>query len=133
MPLPEAWLDVLRASVQRKDRAVLAPSNEPLLQIPAEHYAEVLTGREVIGGWMQCPFHKDGAERTPSFKVDGTMWACFACEPVMGKVRMGGNLLDLAGLLKNYAMPLRGTDLQEVKDECEGMFCGLTSGVGWPD
>ena len=124
---PEAWISVLEVP-QRPPRSSLSPSDDPLLQIPAEDYVERLTGREVCNGWAQCPFHADGNERTPSLKVNGAMWACFgSCEPLAGKQVMGGNLLDLAGMLKHYGLPLRGTDLQIVKSEMERLFLGTTT------
>ena len=121
--LPGEWLKAMVwQRPQRPLRGVLSPSDDPLLQIPAEVYAERLIGASVVNGWMTCPFHKEGCERTPSFKVNGTMWACFGCEALAGKQTMGGNLLDLAAMLKNYALPLRGTDLQIVKSEMEILF-----------
>lgn len=120
-PMPEAWVSALEVSVQAR-REALSPSESPLLQVPAEDYAEILTGRQVVNGWMQCPFHKGGEERTPSFKVQGPMWACFGCEPLAGKQVMGGNILDLAAMLKGRALPLRGSDLRQVIDEMEVMF-----------
>lgn len=120
-PLPSRWREAMEASQRPVERS-LSPSEAPLLQIPAEEYVRVLTGREDVGGWFQCPFHKEGQERTPSLKANGSMWACFGCEPMMGKQVMGGNIVDFAGLLWGYAMPVRGIDLAEVMDRLHCYF-----------
>lgn len=116
--LPEPWLH--RISRPLVSRRKLEPSSDPLLSIPADYYIEKLTGREAFGRWMQCPFHKNGQERTPSLKVDGSMWACFgACEPLPGKVVMGGNVFDFAAVLWDYPYPLIGPDVAEVRARLE--------------
>lgn len=130
VPLPERWLEAMRpkggtAPRQRPSEARIRPSaasDDPLLNIEAQEYAERLTGREVQSGWMQCPFHREGRERTPSFKVDGTKWACFGCEPPRGKQSMGGNIYDLAGMLWNLPVPLDKQDIRELKDRLKGVF-----------
>jgi len=79
---------------------------------------KALTGREANrGGWVQCPFHKGGKERTPSLQCDGTIWACYACEPIGGKHVMGGNIYDLAAILRGLPIPLRGPDFAEVRGD----------------
>ncbi|MFY9488857.1 MAG: DNA-primase RepB domain-containing protein [Solirubrobacterales bacterium] len=56
--------------------------DDALATIPATVYAPVLTGRDLdAGGYMVCPWHAGGSERTPSLKCwkdasDG--WNCFA-------------------------------------------------------
>lgn len=119
--LPEAWLEKMRVP----DRLVferLDTHEDPLRNIPAAVYVPKLLGREPgRDGFLPCPFHGGGEERTPSFKVDGTLWACFACPPMLGQV-LGGNIYTLAGLVRGLALPLRGYDFTEVSEWLKGMF-----------
>ena len=72
--------------------------NDPLLAIAPSTYVRVLTGREINrAGFVQCPFHKNGQERTPSLKVYDRAsrgWFCHA-----DGCRRGGSIYDLAGFL----------------------------------
>lgn len=65
-----------------------------LRTIPALEYVPALTGRGVTRqGYVRCPFHGNGEERTPSLHVRGRdeyAWFCHAC-------RFGGGIFDLAG------------------------------------
>src|SRR5271155_666209 len=124
--LPSSWLEAMETSSQRPHNRLLTPS-EPipgtLMAVPAEVYAEALTGRQSNSGWMICPWHHEGCEKHASLQLNGTLWCCFgSCEPWGGKSVAGGNIIDFAGRLKNYALPVRGVDLQELKAELEGMF-----------
>lgn len=115
--LPEAWINAMRV----RQRRATAPtynraSGDDLKAIPAATYASRLTGRLVDeDGWMVCPFHKGGMEKTPSFRVDGTLWACYACDPVGNKAMMGGNIYDLAGLLWHEPIPLSPMGFSKVR------------------
>lgn len=116
--LPERWLQRLRPRVTRDlDLNLKVDHGDPLRTIPAAVYVPKLSGREASRtGFVQCPFHKGGQERTPSLGMDGTLWACYgACQPLGGKRVMGGNVYDFAGLLWDYPLPLRGTDFIEAK------------------
>jgi hypothetical protein len=77
--------------------------DDPLLEIPAAEYVAALTGRRPDArGYVQCPFHKGGEERTPSlYLYDDGGWFCFGC-------RTGGSIYTLAGLVGGYPTPLRG-------------------------
>jgi hypothetical protein len=120
VPLRELEGEWLRRATSpvpmRTDTLVRNPDHDDdLRRIPAATYLYRLTGREVNRmGFAQCPFHGGGGERTPSLKVSGELWACHACEPLWGKRAMGGNVYDLAGLLWDYPLPLRGADFAEV-------------------
>lgn len=56
--------------------------HDRLSVIPADVYVPVLTRRELHGRFVQCPWHKDGRERTPSLSVGGpedSLYLCFGC------------------------------------------------------
>lgn len=59
-----------------------------------------LTGREVIRGFVQCPLHAGGEERTPSLHVneDGGGWYCHACGS-------GGGPLEFYAALSGRDVP----------------------------
>ena len=126
--VPEPWLERMRPAVTRRtlnlNLSVSSDHDDPLRRIPAAVYVPRLTRRPVSNdGWVQCPFHKGGQERTPSLKVEETVWACFgACQPLGGRQVMGGNIYDLAGLLAGYAIPLRGPDFQDVQARLRRFF-----------
>jgi hypothetical protein len=121
--LPQGWLDRLQRQVRTVAPASIGNSADPLRRIPAATYVSKLTGREVVSrpnhhaGWVRCPFHGDGTERTPSLKVEDTIWTCFACPPIGGKLVRGGNIYDFAAGLRDLPMPLRGADFSEVQAE----------------
>lgn len=120
--IPEAWLELLRDRfTERRDLRLNTSHADPLRNVPASVYVPKLTGRTVnAGGWCQCPFHKGGAERTPSLKVAGVVWSCFGgCRPINGRRVMGGNIYAFAALLWGFAEPLRGVDFLEVKARLE--------------
>lgn len=92
-------------------------------RIAAVDYMRKLTGREPDRhGYVQCPWHSGGQESTPSLRVDGTLWACFACEPLLGKRCQGGNIYDAASLLWGFAAPPKGADYLEVKAKLKRVF-----------
>lgn len=70
---------------------------EYLSVVPASVYVPRLTGRELgRDGMICCPFHKGGAERSPSFSTGGpqdTLWFCFGCDE-------GGDIFRLAARLE---------------------------------
>lgn len=117
---PEAWRDRLAAPARpvvhadRGDDAVghADRGDDALLAIPAETYIEALTGRTPDRrGYVQCPLHAGGEERTPSLRPYGDGgWACFACPPRPGAGRrcLGGTIYTLAALVWGYPLPLRG-------------------------
>jgi hypothetical protein len=122
--VPRAWLERMQGQTRRQAAPGINPeTTDSLKWVPASVYAPVLTGRPVdADGWMQCPFHKDGNERTPSFRADKTLWACYACEPLLDKDVMGGNVFDLAALLWGYGVPLSPIDYSIVRGRLGKLF-----------
>lgn len=124
--LPEPWLERMRPTVARRQLDLQVNSNhsDALRNVPAALYVPAMTRRTITGdGWAQCPFHKGGKERTPSLKVEGTVWSCFgACDPIGGRQVMGGNIYDLAALLAGYPIPLRGPDFLDVQSRLRRLF-----------
>jgi hypothetical protein len=117
--LPELdgyWRERIESLVRvNGPRSLNVDTDDELRQVNAVDYIWRLAGREVNrAGFVRCPFHSDGKERTPSLKVTGPLWACHACNPLPGKAVMGGNIYDFAGLLWDFAVPLRGADFAEV-------------------
>jgi hypothetical protein len=87
--------------------------NGPLFDLPADVYVPALTGRDVVGRKVLCPFHAGGNERTPSLHLYGTGFACFgSCEPQPGRNRFGGDIITFAS--KWYAIEPRGAGFHEI-------------------
>lgn len=121
--LPAAWLERMTTRGRADVPELTVDHADPLRRVPAAVYVERIAGRSVNrGGFAQCPFHGGGQERTPSLKTSGTLWACHACEPILGKRVLGGNVFDFAGLLWGYPVPLRGADYSEVRARLEGLL-----------
>lgn len=119
VPLAELtgeWLRRVTAPVRvNAPRPLRVDTDDDLRLIPADDFIYRLTGRTANGaGFVQCPFHGGGSERTPSLKVTGTLWACYACPPMPSKRAFGGNIYDFAAMLWDYPIPLRGADFSEV-------------------
>lgn len=114
--LPSVWLDNLRVShsAPRQLERTL-DHDDPLRRVPATEYVRALTGREDAGGWVVCPFHGGGGERTPSLKCEGDLWACYGCEAPPGKQCQGGNCYDFTALCMGIPAPPRGVDFQIVR------------------
>jgi hypothetical protein len=112
-PLPDAprWLISLAARSAHTGGADRSREFAPE-PVPATIYVPALTGREPDErGYIVCPFHKGGQERTPSFKVydqdaDGrTGWACYPCG-VSGHARQLAALVLGLGEVKAGRVPL---------------------------
>lgn len=74
---------------------VTDPTTDRLRKIPSREYAPALAHRDLTGHLMCCPFHKGGAENTPSFHVggpDAALWFCFGCSE-------GGDIFGFAARL----------------------------------
>lgn len=74
--------DAAPSTVRPPRPRVSDPTTDRLRLLPSREYAPALAGRELSGHMMCCPFHKGGAERSPSFHVgggDAAMWHCFGC------------------------------------------------------
>jgi hypothetical protein len=89
--------DELRATMETDD---------PFYGVEAEDYVKALTGREAVRGFVQCPFHGDGEERTPSLHVSGVVWHCQAC-------KLGGTIYDFGAAL--YDIEPRREGFAELK------------------
>lgn len=88
---------------------------DPLGAIPASEYVPLLTGRPVVHGKVQCPFHGGGQERTPSLVVypDDRGWACFgSCPAPSGRKQFGGDIYVLGAAL--YGLDMR-RDFKEIQ------------------
>lgn len=120
--LPPEWLDRMKVDVRAQTPA-LGDTSDALKLIPARTYIEALVGRTADErGWVQCPFHKGGQERTPSLYVRGRLWACYGCEPQAGKRALGGNIFDFAAVAWGYHLPLNRTEYGRVRRRVEGVF-----------
>lgn len=119
------WLSLLEYGAS-KEKVARSPGQgkvHPLLLIPAAEYVARLTGRELQrGNVFTCPWHAGGDEWDPSLKVEGELWACHGCPPILGKRALGGNIFDFAGLFAGYAVPLRGGDYLDIKARLEKVF-----------
>lgn len=116
--LPADWLAAATSPPRRPAVAAprtlgdaLARPDDPLKRIPAALYVERLTGQAPDrGGFITCPFHSGGQERTPSLRVfDDGGWFCFGCN-------QGGGIYQLAALIGGYPLPLRGADFLSVQE-----------------
>ena len=102
---------------KRRDISPALMGGDELATISPLDYVPRLTGREPNGrGFIACPFHAGGKERTPSFKVYDTPergWTCFGCQK-------GGRIYDLGALL--YDLPTRGDGFKELRERLEREF-----------
>lgn len=107
--------DWLRPGAEPPRSAVAAAADRDdwLKTIPAGQYVPELTARPITHhGYICCPFHSEGQERTPSLLAGGReahLWKCFACGA-------GGSIYDLAARLAGYQLPLRGAAFLTVRD-----------------
>lgn len=89
-------------------------TDDPLLGISAVEYVQRLTGREVDGrGMVQCPWHKGGQERTPSFMCypDASEgFHCFGCG-------LGGDIYTFASRL--WGVSRRGAEFVQLRERLE--------------
>lgn len=96
-------LDTPRSA--RASADVLDHTGDVLKTIPAPEYVADLIGRRPDHrGYVRCPFHSDGRERTPSLCLYGpgtkyplktSSWFCFGCE-------RGGDIYELAALVAGF-------------------------------
>jgi hypothetical protein len=71
------------------------PTTDRLRALSSREYATALASRDLTGHMMQCPFHKGGQERSPSFHIGGpdpAMWFCHGCSE-------GGDIFRFAARL----------------------------------
>jgi ferredoxin len=88
------------------DREKTMDTDDPLSRFEADYYIEALTGREVKRGFVQCPFHGDGDERTASLHTTGNLWYCHGCGA-------GGSIYDFGALL--YGIEPRKSGFDEIR------------------
>lgn len=102
------WQKLLKDTRELLEEHDVLQAEDPLYCIDAAEFVAALAGREVDRrGFAQCPFHGDGAERTPSLHVSGPFWYCHGCH-------VGGTIYDFAGRL--WDVPLRGRDFIELRE-----------------
>jgi hypothetical protein len=100
----------------------LAAGQLDVRSIPSAQFVPLLTGHEVdSAGFVQCPFHKNGQERTPSLHVSAveSRWYCHATD-----CQQGGGLPEFYALLHGRGVP-RGSHefikfVYEIKDAVSG-------------
>jgi hypothetical protein len=63
--------------------------------------------------WIRCPFHKNGAERTPSLEIllPGKGWRCHACH-------IGGDAVNFVARLRGLGNAKALFFLEEITDTC---------------
>ena len=121
--IPPAWLERMLVAPRREITPQASTHyTDALKNVPSVTYFSRLTGRSASGDWGQCPFHKGGQEKTPSLKLDGTLWACYGCEPILDKRVMGGNIYDLAALLWGIPIPLAPIDFAIARSKLMRIF-----------
>lgn len=112
-------LQQARRDIDREAAASVEP-DDSFYGLPAAEYIAVLTGHEADGhGFVRCPFHGDGAERTPSLHATGMFWFCHAC-------RRGGTIYDFGAEL--WGMPARGYGFGYLRDRLRSELMGQA----WP-
>lgn len=123
--VPAPWLAAMRRPERRPSATrESAHDGDVLKTIPAVEYVERLSGRTPDRrGFVRCPFHGGGEERTPSLKPDGTLWTCFgSCAPLPGRSRLGGDIYQFAALVASYELPLRGNDFKTIRAALGDLF-----------
>lgn len=113
----------LNRNYERDLRATMEPT-DPLYDVSAWVYFPAIVGREPdTRGWLRCPFHAAGEERTPSLQVhDHPMpawWKCHACE-------RGGTVYDLAA--EAWGIEPRRDGFHELRER----IAAACVGVSWP-
>lgn len=94
-PSPPKAFPPLPSAMARRQQFGPDAEKDALLAVPARRYIEALSGRGVVRGMVQCPFHRGGQERSPSLHVGGNdecLWFCFGCEE-------GGDIFTFAAKL----------------------------------
>lgn len=107
-----------RTAVPRRPPIGARPGDDltrTLRSIPTADYVEALTGRVPnADSKIQCPFHGNGQERTPSLHcfADGC-FQCFGCSK-------GGTIFDFAGALLGRGT--KGREFMQLRDELASRF-----------
>lgn len=106
-----------KASIAARD----LPADDALKSIPSADYIPALTGRDVTrAGFVTCPFHAGGDERTPSLHASetGGEWFCHGCSE-------GGSIIDFAARL--YRLEPRGRGYFDIRRRLAGDLLGRLS------
>jgi Bifunctional DNA primase/polymerase, N-terminal len=106
-----AWVVRLAGVERHSERSDFADLAEldPLHRIPASVYVPTLTGRSIDRrGYVRCPFHSAGGERTPSLRIYDHGWKCYGCG-------LAGAIYQLAGLLGGWTLPLSSPDRRAIR------------------
>jgi hypothetical protein len=83
--------------------------------------AQTLTAQEAYkrgsSWWIKCPFHKNGAERTPSLEIllPGKGWRCHACH-------VGGDAVNFVARLRGLGNAEALFLLEEITDTCPAVW-----------
>jgi len=88
-------VDPVTHAPRREHRPGQHDASDPLLGISADDYYAALTGRPVTAGNVQCPFHSEGKERTPSMRLYDTTWFCWGCNAGGSIYQFGSHLWDM--------------------------------------
>ena len=88
---------------------------DAMREIPSAEYVPLLTGREAVRGYVQCPLHE---ERTPSLHVSASdaRWHCFGCGA-------GGDIFAFVAALDGGTVP-RGREFVEFVREIAAALAG---------
>jgi DNA primase len=83
--------------------------------------AQTLTAQEARkrgrSWWIRCPFHKGGAERTPSLEIllPGKGWRCHACHA-------GGDAVTFVARLRGLGNAEALFFLEKITDTCPAVW-----------
>jgi hypothetical protein len=103
---------IRRTLEQRLDAGRQGASKAELEEIPTAEYVERLTGEIPVRGYVRCPFHAEGDERTRSLRLDGKRrgWYCYACH-------RGGSIFEFYAALQERDVPRGGAEFATFIDE----------------
>ena len=107
-PAPKPTADT-RPRRRRYTRSALEEL-DPLQHVAATIYVPVLVGRQLDAqSKVVCPFHGDEILLAPTLHAsEWNGWYCSAC-------RRGGGILQLAGLIAGYTLPLNSRERTVVR------------------
>ena len=117
--LTSSWLERLRTPTVETPEMVGQSRDDPLVEIAAVTYIEAICGRTPdYRGYVRCPFHQGGQERSPSLRPDGPLWVCFGrdCKGPDSTGKLGGTIYTFAAVAWGYPLPLRGPAFLRVQE-----------------
>lgn len=110
---------------QRATPARIAGGPMDVRAITSAEYVPRLTGRQVDrDGFVRCPLHKHGQERTPSLHVSETRsdWFCHG-----DGCRKGGGLIEFWAALTRQPVPARGREFVRLVYEVQAALLGTVA------